>query len=65
MSDIITIGNAQGFWGDSPDAPARLVALPARSEEHRSSVAAAVESPVPDPLPIRRPRHDQPFTRRP
>jgi len=21
----ITIGNAQGFWGDSPDAPARLV----------------------------------------
>lgn len=25
MSKIITIGNAQGFWGDSPDAPARLV----------------------------------------
>ncbi|MBI1317771.1 MAG: acyclic terpene utilization AtuA family protein [Candidatus Hydrogenedens sp.] len=22
---MITIGNAQGFWGDSPDAPARLV----------------------------------------
>lgn len=25
MSKTITIGNAQGFWGDSPDAPARLV----------------------------------------
>ena len=22
---MITIGNGQGFWGDSPDAPARLV----------------------------------------
>src|SRR5215210_6898425 len=26
MADVIRIGNAQGFWGDSPDAPARLVA---------------------------------------
>lgn len=26
LSRIITIGNAQGFWGDSPSAPARLVA---------------------------------------
>ena len=26
MSKTITIGNAQGFWGDSPDAPAALVA---------------------------------------
>lgn len=25
MSKTITIGNAQGFWGDSPSAPARLV----------------------------------------
>mgnify|MGYP003638983214 CR=1 FL=1 len=25
MSRIITIGNAQGFWGDSIDAPARLL----------------------------------------
>lgn len=25
LSRIITIGNAQGFWGDSPSAPARLV----------------------------------------
>ncbi len=25
MSNFITIGNAQGFWGDSPDAPARLI----------------------------------------
>lgn len=25
MSKTITIGNAQGFWGDSPDAPARLL----------------------------------------
>ena len=24
--DFITIGNAQGFWGDSPDAPAQLIA---------------------------------------
>ncbi len=23
--NTITVGNAQGFWGDSPDAPARLV----------------------------------------
>src|SRR4051812_37893209 len=26
MADVIRIGNAQGFWGDSIDAPARLVA---------------------------------------
>src|SRR3954451_12979756 len=26
MADVIRIGNAQGFWGDSVDAPARLVA---------------------------------------
>jgi hypothetical protein len=26
LSKTITIGNAQGFWGDSPSAPARLVA---------------------------------------
>lgn len=26
LSKNITIGNAQGFWGDSPSAPARLVA---------------------------------------
>lgn len=25
MPKTITIGNAQGFWGDSPDAPARLL----------------------------------------
>src|SRR4051794_2650722 len=25
-SPILRIGNASGFWGDSPDAPARLVA---------------------------------------
>lgn len=25
MPKTITIGNAQGFWGDSPDAPARLM----------------------------------------
>lgn len=25
MPRTITIGNAQGFWGDSPDAPARLL----------------------------------------
>ena len=25
-SSILSIGNAQGFWGDSSDAPARLVA---------------------------------------
>jgi len=25
VSKTITIGNAQGFWGDSPDAPARLL----------------------------------------
>jgi hypothetical protein len=25
LSKVITIGNAQGFWGDSPSAPARLV----------------------------------------
>lgn len=25
MTKMIRIGNAQGFWGDSPDAPARLV----------------------------------------
>src|SRR3954468_9354601 len=26
MADVLKIGNAQGFWGDSPDAPRRLVA---------------------------------------
>lgn len=26
MADVLRIGNAQGFWGDSVDAPARLVA---------------------------------------
>src|SRR4051794_30340649 len=26
MADVIRIGNAQAFWGDSVDAPARLVA---------------------------------------
>src|SRR3954449_8353814 len=26
MSSVLRIGNAQGFWGDSSDAPARLVA---------------------------------------
>ena len=26
MADVLRIGNAQGFWGDWPEAPARLVA---------------------------------------
>jgi hypothetical protein len=25
MPDVLRIGNAQGFWGDAPDAPARLL----------------------------------------
>ena len=30
MTRPVIIGNAQGFWGDSPDAPARLVAAEPR-----------------------------------